>query len=61
MVVAALSVATLGMATAATANAQKFFLALSLQYVGRDAQVNIYKPNMRSETLHVFVYRMVTT
>jgi hypothetical protein len=44
-----LSVATLGMATAATANAEKFFLALFLQYVGRDAQVNIYKPNMSSE------------
>jgi hypothetical protein len=48
MVVLTLSVATLGMATA-TANAQKFFLALFLQYVGRDAQVNIYKPNMSSE------------
>jgi hypothetical protein len=44
-----LSVATLGMATAATASAQKFFLALFLQYVGRDAQVNIYSPNMSSE------------
>ena len=49
MVVLTLSVVTLGMATAATANAQKFFLALFLQYVGRDAQVNIYKPNMSSE------------
>jgi len=49
MVVLTLSVATLGMATAATANAEKFFLALFLQYVGRDAQVNIYKPNMSSE------------
>ena len=28
-----LSVVTLGMATAATANAEKFFLALFLQYV----------------------------
>jgi hypothetical protein len=27
----------------------KFFLALFLQYVNRDAQVNIYKPNMGSE------------
>jgi hypothetical protein len=44
-----LSVATLGMATAATANAEKFFLALFLQYVNKDAQVNIYKPNMSSE------------
>ena len=44
-----LSVATLGMTTAATASAQKFFLALFLQYVGRDAQVNIYSPNMSSE------------
>ena len=61
MVVLTLSVVTLGMATAATANAQKFFLALFSQYVGRDAQVNIYKPNMRAKTLHVFVYRMATT
>ena len=46
--VLSLSVATLGMA-AGTANAQKFFLALFLQYVNRDAQVNIYGPNMSSE------------
>jgi hypothetical protein len=43
-----LSLATLGMSTA-TADAQKFFLALFLQYVNKDAQVNIYKPNMSSE------------
>ena len=49
MAVLSLSVATLGMAAAGTANAQKFFLALFLQYVGRDAQVNIYGPNMSSE------------
>jgi hypothetical protein len=49
IVVLTLSVATLGMTTAATASAQKFFLALFLQYVGRDAQVNIYSPNMSSE------------
>ena len=34
-----------------TANAQKFFLALFLQYVDRDSQVNIYKPNMGSEDM----------
>ena len=44
-----LSVVTLGMATPATANAEKFFLALFLQYVNKDAQVNIYNPNMSSE------------
>jgi hypothetical protein len=49
MVVLSLSVATLGMAAGSTANAQKFFLALFLQYVNRDAQVNIYGPNMSSE------------
>jgi hypothetical protein len=43
-----LSLVTLGMSTA-TADAQKFFLALFLQYVNKDAQVNIYKPNMSSE------------
>jgi hypothetical protein len=49
MAVLSLSVATLGMAAGSTANAQKFFLALFLQYVNRDAQVNIYGPNMSSE------------
>jgi hypothetical protein len=44
-----LSVVTLGMATPATANAEKFFLALFLQYVNKDAQVNIYNPNLSSE------------
>lgn len=48
MIVLILSIAAIGMSTA-TANAQKFFLALFLQYVNRDAQVNIYKPNMSSE------------
>jgi hypothetical protein len=49
MVVLTLSIAAIGMSTATTASAQKFFLALFLQYVNRDAQVNIYKPNMGSE------------
>ena len=48
MVVLTLSIATLSMATAA-ASAQKFFLALFLQYVNKDAQVSIYGPNMSSE------------
>ena len=43
-----LSLATIG-TTTATANGQKFFLALFLQYVGRDAQVNIYQPHLSSE------------
>jgi hypothetical protein len=37
--------------TTHTANAQKFFLALFLQYVDKDSQVNIYKPNMGSEDM----------
>jgi hypothetical protein len=50
MAILTLSVATINMGTAtSTASAQKFFLALFLQYVGRDAQVNIYQPNMGSE------------
>ena len=62
MVVLTLSVVTLGMATAATANAEKFFLALFLQYVGRDAQVNIYKPNMSERRLYTSsCTRMATT
>ena len=50
-IILSLSVATLGMTTSSssTANAQKFYLALFLQYVNKDAQVNIYKPNMSSE------------
>jgi hypothetical protein len=49
MVVLTLSVATINMGSAtATTNGQKFLLALFLQYVGRDAQVNIYQPNMDS-------------
>jgi hypothetical protein len=43
-----MSLVTLGMSTA-TADAPKFFLALFLQYVNKDAQVNIYKPNMSSK------------
>ena len=49
IVILTLSVATINMGSAtATANGQKFLLALFLQYVGRDAQVNIYQPNMDS-------------
>ena len=50
-IILSLSVATLGMtmSSSSTANAQKFYLALFLQYVNKDAQVNIYKPNMSSE------------
>lgn len=51
IVVLTLSVATINMGTATattTTNGQKFLLALFLQYVGRDAQVNIYQPNMDS-------------
>lgn len=33
----------------ALSSSVKFFLALFLQYVNRDAQVNIYQPNMNSE------------
>jgi hypothetical protein len=46
-----LSVATIGMtsSSSSTASAQKFFLALFLQYVNKDAQVNTYQPNMSSE------------
>ncbi|HJU35208.1 MAG TPA: hypothetical protein VJ695_08815, partial [Nitrososphaera sp.] len=43
-----LSIATIGMTTT-TADAEKFYLALFLQYVKREAQVNIYQPNMSSE------------
>jgi hypothetical protein len=49
MAILSLSVVTIGMTTTSTASAQKFFLALFLQYAGRDAQVNIYQPNMSSE------------
>jgi hypothetical protein len=49
IVILTLSVATINMGSAtATTNGQKFLLALFLQYVGRDAQVNIYQPNMDS-------------
>ncbi|MDQ3873497.1 MAG: hypothetical protein M3258_07815 [Thermoproteota archaeon] len=34
-----------------TANAQKFFLALVLQYVDKDSQMNIYRRNMSSEDM----------
>jgi len=44
-----LSVVALGITTATAANGEKFFLSLFLQYVNKDAQVNIYKPNMSSE------------
>jgi hypothetical protein len=37
------------MFSTAMANAEKFFLALFLQHVDRDAQVDVYKPNMSSE------------
>ncbi len=32
-----------------SSSSEKFFLALFLQYVNKDSQVNIYKPNMGSE------------
>jgi hypothetical protein len=45
-----LSAATIGMtASSSAASAQKFFLALFLQYVNKDAQVNINQPNMGGE------------
>jgi hypothetical protein len=46
-----LSAVTIGMtaSSSSTASSQKFFLALFLQYVNKDAQVNTYKLNMSSE------------
>ena len=45
-----LSIAAISMTPTNTqATSHKFFLALFLQYVNRDAQTNIYQPNMGSE------------